>query len=300
MRVQPATIDVPLTAVSSRAADYLELTKPRVVAMVLLTTMVGFYLGAAGRFDFILALKVLAGTALAAGGTLALNQYIERESDGKMERTCHRPLPAGRLHPVEALVFGAVATAGGCVYLWVAANTLSAQVTAAIAFLYLCAYTPLKRISWVCHAVGAIPGALPPVAGWAAASGKITSEPFVLFLIMFLWQLPHSLAIARLYKSDYALAGIHLLPSAGTRGDPVGKMIVADCFVLIAAGAMPTVMGFAGLTYLAVAVALGATLLFYGLKLLRAPVTAAAARRVMMASLVYLPIVFLALVLDKV
>ena len=283
-----------------RAAAYLELTKPRVLAMVLLTTLVGFYLGSAERFDLWLALNTLFGTALAAGGTLALNQYFERRIDALMLRTQHRPLPEGRLSPPEALVFGLVATVAGCAWLWAATNFLAAAVTATIALLYLFAYTPLKRVSWVCHAVGAVPGALPPVAGWAAASGRLGLEPLILFLIMCLWQLPHSLSIARLYQSDYARAGISMLPLAGGRGNPVDKVILLDCLALIAAGALPTLLGFAGWISLAVALALGAMMLTFGLRLARNPNAAAAARSVMFASLLYLPIVFLVIVLDRV
>ena len=270
------------------------------VAMVLLTTLVGFYLGSAERFDLWLALNTLVGTALAAGGTLALNQYFERRIDALMIRTQHRPLPEGRLSPPEALVFGIVATVAGCVWLWVAANFLAAAVTAVITLLYLFAYTPLKRVSWICHAVGAVPGALPPVAGWAAASGRLGVEPLILFLIMCLWQLPHSLSIARLYQSDYERAGISMLPLAGGRGNPVDRVILLDCAALILAGALPTLLGFAGWISLLVAVALGGMMLIFGLKLARTPNAAAAARRVMFASLFYLPIVFLVIVLDRV
>jgi len=283
-----------------RAAAYLELTKPRVLAMVLLTTLVGFYLGSAERFDLWLALNTLFGTALAAGGTLALNQYFERRIDALMIRTQHRPLPEGRLSPPEALVFGLVATVAGCAWLWATTNFLAAAVTAAIALLYLFAYTPLKRVSWICHAVGAVPGALPPVAGWAAASGRLGLEPLLLFLIMCLWQLPHSLSIARLYQSDYARAGISMLPLAGGRGNPVDKLILLDSVALIAAGALPTLLGFAGWISMAVALALGAMMLTFGLRLARNPNAAAAARSVMFASLLYLPIVFLVIVLDRV
>jgi heme o synthase len=289
----------PASGARKRAAAYFELTKPRVVAMVLLTTLVGFYLGSAERFDLWLALNTLAATALAAGGTLALNQYFERGIDALMIRTQHRPLPEGRLSPPEALVFGIVATVVGCAWLWVAANFLAAAVTALIALLYLFAYTPLKRVSWLCHAVGAVPGALPPVAGWAAASGKLGIEPLILFLIMCLWQLPHSLSIARLYQSDYARAGISMLPLAGGRDNPVDKIILLDCLALIVAGALPTLLGFAGRVSLLVAVALGVMMLVFGLRLARTPNAAAAARRVMFASLFYLPIVFLVIVLDR-
>jgi len=290
----------PASGARRRVAAYIELTKPRVLSMVLLTTLVGFYLGSAERFDLWRALNTLFGTALAAGGTLALNQYFERGIDALMIRTQHRPLPEGRISPPEALVFGIVTAVAGCAWLWVAANLLSAAVTAAIALLYLFAYTPLKRVSWICHAVGAVPGALPPVAGWAAASGRLGIEPLILFLIMCLWQLPHSLSIARLYQSDYARAGISMLPLMSGRGNPVDRLILLDCVALIVAGALPTLLGFAGLISLLVAVALGLMMLTFGVRLARNPNAATAARRVMFASLFYLPIVFLVIVLDRV
>ncbi len=207
-----ATAESALTLPRGRVSDYFELTKPRVVLMVLVTTLAGFYLGGRTGFDVTLALNLLAGTALAAGGTLALNQYVERDTDAMMDRTRHRPLPDMRMRPAEALVFGVGATAAGLVYLTLATNLLCAAVIAAITIVYLGAYTPLKRYTWMCNVVGAVPGALPPVAGWVAARGGLGLEPMVLFAIMFLWQLPHTFAVARLFRVDYARAGIRLLP----------------------------------------------------------------------------------------
>ena len=288
-----------LARTRTRAADYLELTKPRVVAMVLVATAAGFYLGETRAFDYLIALNLMIGTAAAAGGTLALNQFIERDLDAKMERTRMRPLPDGRLRPVEALVFGTIATVAGCAYLWMAVNALSSIVTIAIAVLYLFAYTPLKRISAICSVVGAIPGALPPVVGWAAARGSLGVEPMVLFAIMFLWQLPHSLAIAQLYRNDYACAGIRLLPLDDPNGKATGRQIVSNCLALVAVGMLPTILGFAGIIYCVVATAAATIMLVYGIKLAAAPATVAA-RRVMVASLIYLPVVLLMMVLDKV
>jgi len=282
-----------------RVADYLELTKPRVVAMVLIATAAGFYLGESRAFDYLVALNLMIGTAASAGGALALNQFIERDLDAKMVRTRMRPLPDGRLRPVEALVFGTIATVVGCAYLWMAVNPLSSIVTIAIAVLYLFAYTPLKRISAICSVVGAIPGALPPVAGWAAARGSLGIEPMVLFAIMFLWQLPHSLAIAQLYRNDYACAGIRLLPLDDPNGKATGRQIVSNSLALVAVGMLPTILGFAGIIYFVVATTAATIMLVYGIKLAAAPATAAA-RRVMVASLIYLPVVLLMMVLDKV
>ncbi len=299
MSARAATIVTEVPIVRGRAADYLALTKPRVVAMVLVTTLAGFYLGSRGGFDFAAALNLLLGTALAAGGTLALNQYIERDVDSRMDRTRKRPLPDGRMRPVEALAFGVAITAAGVLYLGVMNNWLCAGVIAAIAIVYLCGYTPLKRVSWLCNLVGAIPGALPPVAGWAAARGSLTLEPFAMFAIMFLWQLPHSLAIARLYQKDYARAGLWLLPRDTPRGNVANPVVVAATLTLIVAGMMPTILGYAGTPYMIVAMALGAGMFVCGLAMVRAR-SAASARRLLFASIVYLPVVLLVMVLDKV
>ena len=213
MNAKVAIGESAITLPRGRVSDYFELTKPRVVLMVLVTTLAGFYLGGRAGFDITLALNLLAGTALAAGGTLALNEYVERDTDAMMDRTRNRPLPDMRMRPAEALTFGVLATVAGFVYLTLATNLLCAAVTAAITIVYLGVYTPLKRYTWMCNIVGAIPGALPPVAGWAAARGALSWEPIVLFAIMFLWQLPHTMAVARLYRIDYERAGIHLLPA---------------------------------------------------------------------------------------
>lgn len=282
------------------AASCWALAKPRVVAMVLVTTLAGFYLGSFGRFQYLLALHLLLGTALAAGGTLALNQYLERDLDAKMLRTRMRPLPAGQIRPGEALAFGLIATFAGCAYLWFLVNPLTSGVTVSITAIYICAYTPLKRVSASCSVVGAIPGALPPVAGWAAARGSIGIEAFVLFAIMFLWQLPHSLAIAQLYREDYARAGIRLLPTEDPDGNATGRQIVINSIALIAAGMLPTLLGFAGPTYFVIATLLGVAQLATGVKLAMHPKAAAAARRVVLVSLVYLPVLLLTLVLDKI
>jgi len=284
----------------SRAADYLSLTKPRVVAMVLLTTLVGFYLGSAESFDIALALKLLIGTALAAGGTLTLNQYIERDTDALMKRTHSRPLPGGRLLPAEALGFGLALTGSGLAILWAEVNLLSAALVLSIPLVYLFGYTPLKRVSWICNVVGSVPGAFPPVAGWAAARGTLGAEPMVLFAIIFLWQLPHALAIARLYQIDYARAGIHLLPPDNDRGNRINALIMASCVALLVVGALPTLMGFAGIAYLVIAASLGLAFLGFAFRMYRAPAMAVAARHLVLASVVYLPVVLLVMALDRV
>jgi protoheme IX farnesyltransferase len=278
--------------------DFFELTKPRVVTMVLITTFVGFYLGISGAPDYLCLLQTLIGTALAGGGTLALNQYLEREADAKMERTKMRPLPDGRLQPGEALVFGVLITVGGLLYLALTVNPLSSVVTGAIVVSYLFAYTPLKMKTSLCSVVGAIPGALPPVIGWAAARNSIDLEAWVLFTIMFLWQMPHSLAIGWLYREDYARAGFRLLPVLDPQGKSTGRQIVSNCLALLAVGLLPTLIGFTGSVYFFSALVLGMMFLWYGVNLARL-CSREAARRLLFASLVYLPVLLAVMAFDK-
>jgi len=281
-----------------RLADYLALTKPRVVAMVLVATAVGYDLGSAGPFDFARLAETLFGTGLAAGGTLALNQYMERERDARMERTRSRPLPAGRLPAVRALGFGLVLLAAGLAYLDLRVEPLAALVTAGIAGAYLLVYTPLKPVTAFCSIVGAVPGALPPVVGWAAARGALGPEPWVLFAIMFLWQIPHSLAIGRVYRDDYARAGIRLLPVVDPDGASTGTHVVTNALALVPVALLPTFVGIAGRTYFLVALVLGLGFLWSAITLARTG-SASDARRLLVASLVYLPVLFGVMALDK-
>jgi len=281
-----------------RLSDYLALTKPRVVAMVLVTTAVGFHLGSVGSPLFLRLLYTLAGTALAAAGTLALNQYMERDVDARMERTRHRPLPEGRVHPGEALGLGCALLVAGVALLALAVEPLAAVVTAAIAIIYLLLYTPLKRVSSLCTLVGAIPGALPPVAGWAAARGTLGPEPWILFAIMFLWQVPHTLAIGRLYRDDYARAGIRVLPVVDRDGRTTGLHAVSNCLALLPVALLPTVVGLAGTAYFLVALVLGLAFLWSAVRFAQRG-SSADARRLLFASLVYLPVVLAVMALDK-
>jgi len=281
-----------------RVADFVTLTKPRVVLMVVVTTFVGYYLGSAGAQDYLRLVHTLLGTALAAAGTLALNQFLERDVDARMERTRGRPLPDGRLQPGEALRFGALTTAGGLVYLALAVGALSAGVTAAIVALYLFAYTPLKLVTPLCMLIGAVSGALPPVTGWVAARGELGVGAVALFAILFLWQLPHTLAIARLYREDYARAGIRVLPVVDPDGASTERQIVAGCLALLAAGLLPTLVGLAGPIYFVGALALGSGFLACGMAQAVAP-SVGAARRLLLASLVYLPMLLALMALDK-
>lgn len=294
-----ATVGAEFTRAYRRAADFVLLMKPRIVMMVLLTTFVGFYLGVSGTPDYAVLLQVLAGTALAAGGTLTLNQFLERDTDAQMVRTRLRPLPAGRLQPAEALLFGVSIAVAGLLYLAISVNALSGVVATVIVGSYLFLYTPLKRRTVFCTVVGAIPGALPPVIGWAAATGRLGIEAWVLFAIMFLWQLPHTRAIAMLYKDDYERAGIRLLPAVDPNDKITGRQIVCDCLVLFAVSLLPTLIGFAGPVYFAGALTMGIGLLgcAYAFSLWRSTTDV---RRLLFVSLVHLPTLLLLMLLDRV
>ena len=297
------TVDIRLhegmTSISRRVADFLLLTKPRIVVMVLMTTSAGFYLGAWGNPDYTVLFQTLIGTALAAGGALALNQFLERDVDARMERTKLRPLPDGRLQPVEAVIFGITIVLIGLLYLTFVINRLSGFVTATIVGTYLFLYTPLKRKTPLCSFVGAIPGALPPVIGWAAVRGNLDIGALILFAMMFLWQIPHSLSIAWLYRKDYARADFRLLPVVEPDGRSTGRQVVTNCLALLVVGLMPTLIGLAGSIYFFMALVLGIALLGYGIGLAVSR-SEIAARRLFFVSLIYLPAQFITMVLDRV
>ena len=296
---QTQAMGLDLARTRRRLAAFVELTKPRLVSMILVTTAVGFYLGSWLSVDYGLLLHTLIGTGLAGGGTLALNQLIEREEDALMDRTKTRPLPDGRLQPMDALIFGALLTSVGLVYLMLVVNPLSALVTALITVSYLFAYTPLKKKTALCGIVGAVPGALPPVIGWVAINDTLSIEAGILFSIMFLWQMPHSLAIAWLYREDYARAGFQLLPVIEPDGRSTGRQVITNCLALLAVGLLPTLVGLAGPRYFVVAFCLGCLLLWYGTILARTR-SRESARQLMLVSLVYLPVLLTAMALDKI
>lgn len=298
----PPTEVIAATIVRDRrrvAADLLTLTKPRVVVMILVTTLVGYYAGLTGAPDYVLMVHLMIGTLLAAGGTLALNQFWERHVDALMERTRMRPLPDGRLQPIEALLFGSVITLVGVGYLGVFVGALAAVVTGATAVLYLFAYTPLKLRTALCTIIGAVPGALPPVTGWVAARDDLSVGAWILFGILFLWQLPHTLAIARLYRDDYARAGVRVLPVVDADGTTTERQIVTACLALLAVSLLPTLIGLTGGVYFAGAFVLGLALIVLGAMQALAP-SPTSARRVLYASLLYLPALLALLAFDKV
>jgi heme o synthase len=266
--------------------------------MIVVTTAVAYHLGSVGRPDWVHVLHTLAGTALAAAGTLALNQFLERESDALMRRTQDRPIPSGRLAPNAALGFGALVAFMGLGYLAVAVGLLAAAVTLVTASLYLCAYTPLKRLTPLCTIVGAIPGALPPVTGWVAARGELGLGGGVLFAILFCWQIPHTLAIARLYREDYARAGIRVLPVVDPEGGSTERQIVVGCLALWVVALVPTLAMLTGWGYFFGALMLGAAFLACGVAHGLKP-SRVSARRVLLASVLYLPLLLALMALDK-
>ena len=299
MNSEVSVFEGPALGVAQRLVDFLMLTKPRLLSMVLLTTLVGFYLASPDFFDLVLALATISATALAAGGVLALNQYLERDSDARMTRTCHRPIASGKVQPREALAYATGTLCAGTLFLLLAVNWMTAAIIGIIAVLYLGAYTPLKRTSWSCNLVGAISGALPPVLGWVAARDSLGVEPLVLFAMMFLWQLPHALAIGELYYRDYLGVGLHLFPAGEARVRFGNWIIVTASAALVMVSALPATLGYAGRAYMVLAVGLAMLMLGNAVILLWRPATAARVRRVVFASLVYLPVTFLALIFDR-
>lgn len=281
-----------------RPGDFVELTKPRVTTLVLVTTLVGFYLGSRGALDIVLLLNTLLGTALVAAGTSALNQYAEREQDGLMLRTRGRPLPAGRMEPVHALLFATGISAAGLLHLALAVNLLTAGLAALTLSSYVLVYTPLKRVSSLCTLVGAIPGALPPLGGWTAAQGEVAAGGIVLFAILFVWQLPHSLSIAILYRDDYARGGFRLLPVVDPDGGSTGRQILAHCLVLLPLSLMPSLLAVSGEVYFYCALILGVALTACAVPIVLNP-TARAARRLLLASVIYLPVLLSLMALDR-
>lgn len=277
---------------------YMVLTKPDVTFLVVITTLAGFYLGSRGPIEWGLMLLTVCATMLVAGGTAALNQYVEREQDALMRRTASRPLPSGQLQPREVLVFGLVAIVLGAVWLAAAANVLSALVALATSALYLGLYTPLKTRTTLSTAVGAIPGALPPLIGWAAARGSISPAAWVLFAILFFWQFPHFMSIAWIYREDYARAGIRMLPVVDRTGDSTFRQIIGTSAVLVWVSALPSLVGMAGVWYFFGALLLGMILLQVGLWANRSR-TNVRAKWLMHATVAHIPILLLWLVLDK-
>jgi protoheme IX farnesyltransferase len=288
----------PSSAPWARLLDYAALTKPRITFMVTLTAMAGFWMAAPGAADWTLLANALAGVALAAAGAGALNMVWEKDLDTLMRRTAARPLPAGRLGEGEALAFGMLLALAGMAWLAVWVNLLSAALAALTLGSYLFAYTPLKKITTLNTAVGAVPGALPPMIGWAAARGEIGLGAWTLFFVLFLWQLPHFLAIARMYRDDYARAGFAMLPVVDESGVRTGRQMVFASLALLPASLAMHWSGLAGSVYLAGAALLGAAFLSLSVYAARNR-TVAAARRLLLASVLYLPLLMALMMFDR-
>src|SRR5689334_9506009 len=249
-----------------RAAAYAELTKPRITFLIVLTSAAGFVLGSRGPVDYVALLSAMFGIGLLSSGIATLNQYAERELDGLMRRTANRPLPAGRLAPWEALAFGAGTTIVAEAYLLIFVNPLSALLGLAVIAGYLFAYTPLKTRTSLSTLVGAFPGAIPPLIGWTAARGSISLEGWILFAILFLWQFPHFLAIAWMYREDYSRAGILMLPVVEPDGRVTAQQIVVYTLMLLPVSLLPAVLGMSGRVYLVGAALLGLLFLYSSLR----------------------------------
>jgi heme o synthase len=281
-----------------RFGDFVMLTKPRLNLLVLVTALAGLYLAAPAGVSLDILVHTLVGTALVAGGAAALNQVWERKTDRLMRRTSTRPLPGGRLRPGEVTLFGLLLSAGGLAELAFAVNVTSAVVAAATLISYVLVYTPLKPHTQLATLVGAIPGALPPVIGWAAATGDITLPALVLFGIVFFWQMPHFLAIAWLYRDDYARARIPLLPVVEPDGRRTGSQALIYAAALWPVSLLPAVVGLAGAPYSAIAAALGLAFIWQTARFARER-SMRNARRLFLCSIGYLPLLLGALVADR-
>lgn len=282
-----------------RASDFLALTKPRITGLVLVTTAAGFYMGSRGPADPLLLASALLGTALVASGTNALNQWWEREADALMRRTMARPLPAGRLAPGEALVFACVIGLAGVGYLLWAVNGLTSLLAAITLTSYVFLYTPLKRRTSLSLLVGAVPGALPILGGWTAAGGRLSPVAWALFAILFLWQMPHFLALAWMYRDDYRRGGFAVAAVNDADGHVTGRQSAVYALALVAVSLAPTVWGLAGAIYAVGAVLLGGTLVGLSGAMTLRP-TPQRARRLFLASVLYLPALLLLLVAGKI
>jgi protoheme IX farnesyltransferase len=278
--------------------DLLELIKPRITALILICTAVGYLFGPSNSLHLAAFVHVLLGAGLMASGTAALNQWYEADSDAMMRRTCKRPIPAGRMKRSHGFAFGMLLSAAGFADLWLGTNALAAELGLFTLASYILLYTPLKRRSAACTTIGALPGAMPPVIGYAASSGVLDAKALSLLLILFVWQFPHFYAIALMYREDYARGGIRMLPVIEPDGESTARRIVACSLLLIPISLVPQLAGMTGSVYTVAALVAGLGLLGMGVRL-RTERTFARARQVLLASVLYLPVVLTAMVLDR-
>jgi protoheme IX farnesyltransferase len=296
MRSNAEAVVVPVAR--SRASDYLALAKPRLNFLVVISAMAGYAMGGGSTSDIVRLISTVVGTALVAGGASAFNQLLERRPDALMGRTRLRPLPDGRLRAMQALVFGGMLSVAGLLLLWAGANGLAAAVAFGTLVIYAAVYTPLKRRSSFATVVGAIPGALPPVIGWAAARDDLSQGAWVLFGIVFLWQLPHFLAIAWMYRDEYARAGFPMLPVIEPDGRSTARQAVVYSAALLPLSLAPTLVGMAGTLYFAGALIL--TLAFLGVAARFAATRGTPdARRLFFTSILYLPLIWILMIADR-
>ena len=284
---------------ASALDPYFELTKPRIVTMVLVTTALGFFVGGHGIDSPLILVMTLLGTALSAGGAGVLNHYLERDVDAVMRRTRDRPLPAGKVSPAAALSLGFAMILAGQGVLVLTVNLLTAWLALITAFLYVVIYTPMKRTTWLNTSLGSIPGALPPVGGWAAATGHLDTGAWVLFAILFAWQHPHFYAIAWIFREDYRRGGFKMLPVLEEDGGRTCRHILAFSVLLIAVSILPTLLGTSGILYLVGALILGAGMLAAGVSLTLTRSTLDACR-LLRASVIYLPLLLILTVIDTI
>ncbi len=279
-------------------ADFVTLIKPRVNLLVLVTTVIGFHLGSSNGTDLALLFNTVVGTFLVASGAAAFNQVLERDVDGRMRRTSHRPLPDGRLGRSEAFWFATALSVVGLAQLWFGANRLAALVAVTTLVSYALIYTPLKKVTSLATIVGAVPGALPPVIGWAAARNALSLEAWVLFAIVFLWQMPHVLAISWLYRDDYARGGIRVLPVEDPDGRSTAFQMMNYAAALVPVSLLPTAIGIAGRVYFIGAIVLGVGALWLAIRFARQR-TPERARQVFYASLIYLPVLWVLMLTNR-
>jgi protoheme IX farnesyltransferase len=276
--------------------DYFALTKPRITTLIVICTAAGYYLDASKTIDWPAFVHTLFGTALMASGTAALNQWYEADTDARMKRTRNRPIPAGRIRSIHGLLFGLGLSLIGFADLWMETNKVAALLGLFTLVTYILLYTPLKQRSPVCTTIGAVPGAMPPLIGYAAATGRLDGEALVLFLILFIWQFPHFYAIAWMYREDYARGGIRMLPVVQPDGESTAKRIVFYSVLLMLSSFAPRFLGVVGPAYVIAAVVAGLVLLNFSVRFERAR-THSGARHVVLATVFYLPVVFGALVM---
>lgn len=281
----------------SLISAYLELTKPRILSLVLVTTALGYFLGGQGITSFVRLIELLAGASLVCAGSAALNHYLERDADSQMKRTCNRPIPSGLISPANAVAFGIILVLAGVAFLWVKVNLLTAFLSLMTAFLYILVYTPMKRLSWLNTTIGAIPGAIPPLGGWAAATGELSVHAWILFLILFVWQHPHFYSIAWIFKDDYKRGGFKMLPVVEPDGKSTFSQIKWTLLLLIPVSILPTVVGMSGKIYFYGA--LVASVLFYAVsRNLSRTRSMEDARKLLQASVIYLPVLLFLIVID--